>query len=261
VPASPHERHLDAVRRDYGRRAEEWRGIYDGESFHDHTIRERLRRALELVARAAPPPAEVLDVGCGAGQLLVELARRGYSVSGCDLAEAMVSESRALLAREDLRGDVRQAEAEDLPYPDGRFQVVTALGVLEYLPRPEVGVRELARVLTAGGHVVVTAPNPVRLAYLADPVGVLRARLAPPRRGYRRRYWAGWQLRRLLERAGLHLLTLQGHGIGPLSVAGRPVLSDARSIRLGERLEGVLPERTAALLGADLVVLARKGDG
>src|SRR5438445_8345884 len=105
----------------------------------------------------------------------------------------------SLLGREGLPGRVEQADVELLAYPDGEFAWVTALGVIEYLVSPARGLNELARVLAPGGHLVVTAPNPLRLAYLADPIGVVRARLAPPAHGYRRHYWTLRQLRRAVD--------------------------------------------------------------
>ena len=256
-PEAADEHHL-AVRRDYDRRADEWRTIYAGQSFHDHTIRRRLEITLGLVDGHGAGTGEALDVGCGAGQLLVELGRRGYAVSGCDVAPAMVTTSREALARAGLDGTVTEADATRLPFEDGRFAVVTALGLIEYLARPAAGLAELARVLAPGGHLVVTSPNPLRLAYLADPVGVLRARLAPPKGGYRRHYLTPAQLRRGVEANDLQVLDLLGHGLGPLTLAGRPLLSDARAIAVGEWLERRLPARLVTRLGANLVALARR---
>jgi len=251
--------HARAVERDYDGRTAEWREIYGGATFHDYLIRRRLERTLALVdgATGAATGAS-LDVGCGAGQLVVEMARRGYRAAGSDISAGMVAETHALLAREGLPGRVEQADVERLAYPDGEFAWVTALGVIEYLASPARGLNELARVLAPGGHLVVTAPNPLRLAYLADPIGVVRARLAPPAHGYRRHYWTRRQLRRAVDAAGLEVLSVQGHGLGPFTLAGYRLFGDARSIALGERLERSLPAPLVNLLGSNLIALARK---
>ncbi|MGQ0616013.1 MAG: class I SAM-dependent methyltransferase [Acidimicrobiia bacterium] len=256
-PETPHAEHLEAVRRDWNSRTEEWRVLYDGGTFLDHTIRQRLARALAHVdAIGASGP--VLDVGCGAGQALVELAQRGLEVHGCDLAEEMVAESQDRMAGAGVTGDVRVAEVESLPYEDGRFAWVTALGVIEYLPTATRALAEMARVLAPRGHLVVTAPNPLRLAYLADPVGVVRVLKAPPRGGYRRRYFTHGKLARTVAAAGLGVVEVVGHGLGPLAVARRPLMSDARAVALDGRLARRLPAALASRLGANLVCLARK---
>ena len=255
----PRAGHARAVEQDYDRRTAEWREIYAGATFHDHLIRRRLELTLDLVDGATSGAGGAsLDVGCGAGQLVVEMARRGYRAAGCDISAGMVAETRGLLAREGLPGRVEQADVERLAYPDGEFAWVTALGVIEYLASPPRGLHELVRVLARGGHLVVTAPNPMRLAYLADPIGVVRGRLAPPAHGYRRHYWTRGQLRRAVGAAGLEVLALQGHGLGPFTIAGYRLMGDTRSIALGDRLERRLPASLVNLLGSNLIALARK---
>jgi LmbE family N-acetylglucosaminyl deacetylase/SAM-dependent methyltransferase len=251
--------HRSAVQRDFDRRTDEWRSIYRGETFHDHTISRRMELALALIDRLGGS-GRSLDVGCGAGQLVVEMGRRGYKAHGCDISERMVAESRALLEREGLSARVEQAEAEHLPYPSGNFDWVTALGVIEYLPSPAAGMSELRRVLAPGGRLIVTAPNPYRLAYVLDPVGILRARIARPKVGYGRHYFSPGRLRRLIEFSGLKLVELEAHGLGPLTLAGYPVTSDRRAIALGERLERNLPPQMVRLLGSNLIALAKKPD-
>lgn len=249
-----------AVRDDYEGQVGRWEGIYRGASFHDHAIRRRLERSLALVDRLHPRPAGVgaLDVGCGAGQLLVALARRGFSVTGVDVAGGMVAASRERLRGAGLVGEVRVAAADALPLRDGAAELVTALGVIEYLPDRAAGVAEMARVLAPGGHLVVTSPNPVRLAFLADPAGVLRGVAARRSAPYPRRYATPRRLRRLLEGAGLRVVHLEGHGLGPPTLAGVPVLPAGAAVRLGTALERALPAPACRWLGANLIAVARR---
>lgn len=244
--------HLAAVQRDYDARVDEWRVIYDGQTFHDHTIRERLERTCALAGAGAGRSA--LDVGCGAGQLLERLAAAGWDVQGTDLSSGMVAEAGARL------GDpakVQQADATKLPHADGSLDLVTALGLIEYLPEPSAGLRDMKRVLRPGGRLIVTVPNKVRLAYLLDPIGAIRRRLAPPAGGYPRAYWTPWAFRRDLKAAGLQIEHVEGHGLGPITFLGKPLLSEERAIALGQRLQRVLPRALRDLLGANLIAVAR----
>lgn len=52
--------------------------------------------------------------------------------------------------------DFRQADAEDLPFADSSFDAVVGNLILNHLSRPEVGVNEIARVLTTGGRVALS---------------------------------------------------------------------------------------------------------
>jgi SAM-dependent methyltransferase len=95
----------------------------------------------------------VLDVGCGPGSLTAELVARlgAASVSAVDPSESFVAAAR-------MRHpgvDVRRAQAEALPFPDGRFDAALAQLVVHFMADPIAGLREMARVTRPGGTVAV----------------------------------------------------------------------------------------------------------
>src|SRR5205823_7965186 len=114
-----------------------------------------------------PAGATVLEIGCGAGFLTVELARRGYQVDAIDSSEAMVASTRGRIADARL-GDAATARVEDvhaLSARDASYAAVIALGVVPWLHSAEKALREVARVLRPGGTAVVTAANRARLNF------------------------------------------------------------------------------------------------
>lgn len=266
----PHttDQHVATVRANYDARVDQWRTIYSGTSFHDHVIRRRMTYALHAVDRLGPlgqvgsaldgPPPRALDVGCGAGQMALALAERGYDVSAVDVAEGMVAATRQRFADAGRAADIRQADVRALPYGDGEFSWVTALGVIEYLTEPQDAVDEFARVTARGGHVLLTAPNPYRIAFLTDPIGVAMGLLGPPPTGYPRTYLHRWRLKELARTAGLQVIGLLGHGFGPLQVAKRPILPSPVSVRLADAVERTLPPSWLTVTGANLILVARK---
>lgn len=97
------------------------------------------------------PGQRVLDVGCGPGALTAELASR---VGEDSVSAAEPSASFAAAVRERLPGvDVRQAAAEELPFPDATFGVTLAQLVVHFLSDPVRGIREMRRVTAPGGTV------------------------------------------------------------------------------------------------------------
>lgn len=238
--------HVRAVQADYDRRSPLWRELYDGEpaSLHDHVLQDRLRIALRLVDAWGPGSGRSLDVGCGAGQLVAACRARGFDAHGADVSREQV---RSAAGR--APGRVVQADGTCVPFASGSCSVVTGLGYLEYLPDPAAGLAELARVVAPGGLVVVSMPNALRLPYLADPVRVVQGRRSPAHRGYPRRYTSRGRLRRMLLAAGLRPVAAVGHGHGPFTLGGRPLLSESRAVALDRRLPALLGP-----LGADLVM-------
>ena len=95
--------------------------------------------------------SRVLDVGCGSGEFLRTLAQHGDVATGVDPAPGMVALARTLAPL----ADVRIAEAEDLPFADASFDVVTAVNALQFADDTVDALAEFARVLAPGGFVAV----------------------------------------------------------------------------------------------------------
>jgi ubiquinone/menaquinone biosynthesis C-methylase UbiE len=124
-----------------------------------HSIRTPAERAawdrVFALAVDGREDLEVLDVGCGTGILSLELAARGHRVSGIDFAPAMLAlaKEKAAAAHADITFD--EGDAEALPYPPGRFDLVITRHVLWTLPHPEAAIDDWIRVLRPGGRLAV----------------------------------------------------------------------------------------------------------
>src|SRR4051794_5412243 len=98
----------------------------------------------------------VLDLGCGTGAALPELARAvgaTGSVTGLDHAAGFLSEARQLADREGFGDLLRliQADAHVLPFPDGAFTAAHTERVLIHVADPDLVLQELRRVVRPGG--------------------------------------------------------------------------------------------------------------
>lgn len=96
-------------------------------------------------------PGQLLDAGCGTGDLAREAIRRGFAVTCFDADADMVAMTRAATGL-----DAAQAELPQLPYADGSFDSVAANFVINHTDNPRAAVRELVRVLRAGGRLSMT---------------------------------------------------------------------------------------------------------
>ncbi len=111
-------------------------------------------RTADLALSVHAAPRTVLDVGCGTGYLLRLLAGqypRAIGLAGVDPAPSMIA------AAEEAAGDSRLhfsvAAAERLPFPDDVFDLVVS--TTSFDQDQQAGLRECARILTPGGHLVL----------------------------------------------------------------------------------------------------------
>lgn len=145
----------------------------------------------------------VLDVGCGPGALTGELVRR-LGVEG--VAAVDPSELFVAACRERHPGvDVRLGRAEQLPYPDGSFDVALAQLVLHFVSDADATAREMRRVVRSGGTVGACVWD------FADGMRMLRVfwdaaravRPSAPDEATTRRFGHAGEIDELLERHGL----------------------------------------------------------
>jgi SAM-dependent methyltransferase len=120
-----------------------------------------------------------VDLGCGGGDLCVEAAHAGFDVIGVDVAEGMIAAAgdrrRRLSPSLQERLTYRIGEAVASGLPGREADVVTALGLLEYLDGDDAFFREAARLLRPGGVLVVSCRN--RLFNMASLNEYTRAEL------------------------------------------------------------------------------------
>src|SRR5437870_7833208 len=98
---------------------------------------------------------DTLDAGCGTGFLSFELAARGHRVTGVDFAPAMLAEARRKAAERSASIRFEEADAEQLPFEPGSFDLVISRHLLWTLQHPEAAIDDWIRVLRPGGRLVV----------------------------------------------------------------------------------------------------------
>lgn len=105
-----------------------------------------------VAAIPLPPGAEVLDVATGGGHTGLYLASLGHNVTLADIAQPMLERAAKTAAERGLTVQTQQHAAEEFPYPDAQFDLVTCRVAAHHFSSPENFVRESARVLKRGGY-------------------------------------------------------------------------------------------------------------
>jgi len=265
------------VRAHFAATADYWQDLYERADVAGIVFQDRQEAALEMVARLdLPLDGPVLEVGCGAGFLTADLARRGFMVTAVDAAPEMLALARDRVDSSGVGQAVRllQADVHALEFPDSGFDLVMALGVIPWLHSPSSALAELSRVLRPGGHLVVTSDNRARLNHLADPsfspaLAWLRSAVSAARRSlthvqadtrfHPHLLWT-WRFRSLIQAAGLEVIEERTVGFGPFSFLAHPLLSGRAGVALHHRFQALANRRLPLFrsTGSHHIVLARK---
>ena len=153
-----------AVLRSYYHRVHAGHGYTPSEPFLFELHAAMLRRLERLFLAHIAAGARVLDAGCGRS-LFTEIGREWpFTIVAADVDHDL------LKSRRDEHPEVRWAvaEAHPLPFRDAAFDALFAGELIEHLADPAAGLAEFRRVLRPGGTLILTTPNRLRLANLAD---------------------------------------------------------------------------------------------
>jgi SAM-dependent methyltransferase len=139
-------------------------------------IHERVMQSLR------PQPDErFLDLACGTGAVAELAAASGANVTGLDLAPTLIETARQRARERGLEIEYVVGDAEQLPFEDGSFDVVSSTCGIMFTPDHRASARELARVTASGGRIALANWTPD--SAMAGVFGVMRPFQPPPPEG------------------------------------------------------------------------------
>ncbi|HEX5218472.1 MAG TPA: class I SAM-dependent methyltransferase [Verrucomicrobiae bacterium] len=127
------------------------------------------------------PSCRVLDLACGTGNLAMIAARRAGEVHGIDIAGNLIEQARARAVRAGFKIDFKEADAEALPFPYSRFDLVVSMFGVMFTPQPDIATAEMRRVTRLGGQIALANWTPE--GFIGNMFKVFKAHLPPPPTG------------------------------------------------------------------------------
>ena len=134
----------------------------------------------ELLAEAldAAPGTRVLDVAAGNGNITLAMARRFCDVTSTDYSDVLLERGRQRAEAEGFDVTFRHADAEQLPFDDGAFDVVVSTFGVMFAPDQDTAAAELVRTCRAGGKIGLVNWTPG--SFIGELFGVIGRHVPPP---------------------------------------------------------------------------------
>lgn len=226
-----------------------------GLGFDPMEVRETLRQVEDFPPHftfgffPTKPQGRLLDVGCGSGLYLQAFRKLGWETWGVEISPTAAEQARRTVGLTVITGKL-----EDAKFPDGYFDTVTLIHVVEHLRDPVRTLQEVRRILTADGIAVVALPNLRSLTRV-----LFRAHWFPwdvPRHLY---HYSPTSLRRLLTAVGGMRIVRVNHVPATIGITGSWTYLCEAYPRLGKACPGWMISRLASPL-AWAVALARLSD-
>ena len=118
-----------------------------------------MREYADIVGGYSEAGANVLEVAPGPGYLSIELAKRGFTVTGVEISADFVAIEKRNAGEAGVSVDFKQGNASDLPLPDGIFDFIICSAAFKNFSEPLKALNEMHRVLKPDGTVLILDMN------------------------------------------------------------------------------------------------------
>jgi ubiquinone/menaquinone biosynthesis C-methylase UbiE len=106
-----------------------------------------------------PDCINVLDVGCGPGEMILDLSRHNWNIWGIDIANNMIELAKEKTKKSNSKIHLSVGDIEKLEFFDNFFDLIICAGVVEYLNDDRKWLKEIVRVLKPGGVLIINITN------------------------------------------------------------------------------------------------------
>jgi ubiquinone/menaquinone biosynthesis C-methylase UbiE len=142
------KKHKEMVRKQFAKTVE---------AFTKFAVRDTPEVLAEKVEFAKPQPSDlVLDLACGPGAFVLALASRVHFAWGIDLTPQMLGQAQAIQSERRITSAAFACgDAEQLPFPNASFDLVSCQCALHHMPKPEQALREMIRLAKPEGRLMI----------------------------------------------------------------------------------------------------------
>lgn len=160
--------HINFVRTYFSVNAQKWKDLYHkADSANYIVLRNRKNIAVSFLLKYLKRGSKILDVGCGAGVVSIDIVQRGFFVYGIDISSKMIALCNQTFsqARIDTRRYIFSVDDfTNIDIPDNSFDAIIALGFLEYQKDEHSILKKFQKIIKPGGILICSGPMKIKLS-------------------------------------------------------------------------------------------------
>lgn len=265
------DKHKKAVKDYFSSKTKYWSVLYnekhEKDTFMNYVMRRRKHYVLESIDNeiSQNDKVKVLDVGLGTGIYVSELLNRGMDVYGIDISSEMVKKALFTVASYNRRNlKIITGDAEFLPFKDNYFDLILAIGLVEYLPSEINALKEFNRILKPNGSLIFTLPNILKLNHFIDLYFIIKwtyrffknkivsktlSNEVKPydfdsNENFKIKRYKKKQISTFLINSGFKKRKVQGVGYGEFLIFNKRIFSLGWSVKISESIENLSKKKS-----------------
>ena len=198
--------------------AQRWKSLYhEFNTVNDIVLLNRKNLSVELLCKYLRAESRILDAGCGAGVLALDIAKKSFHVYGIDISQKMIDiceESFSHSGIDSQKYEFRVGDVVEAKLSPETFDGVIAMGFLEYQNDELEALSSLCNTLRPGGILICTGPNKISISNFFG-LGVFLQMLLLKVRGSKRisvNQYSVTKFKKLLSASGFTVTDYTIHG-------------------------------------------------
>tara|TARA_Y100000741_G_scaffold364383_1_gene355226 strand:+ start:3825 stop:4655 length:831 start_codon:yes stop_codon:yes gene_type:complete len=268
------------VHKYFDENTELWTTIYKEKNLLPLIIQQREENVINFIKSLnLKNNAKILDLGCGTGLTCEKLIKMGFNVVGLDCSKKMIDEAKKNCNFTEFNGNYEFdiCDAENLSLESNTFDVVIAMGLVEYLNLDIQAIKEMKRVVKKGGYLIITFPNRIALSNILNPkqlfliikeifVSLIKRKeignikFLNKKNSFIHHYYYPSEILRIVKITNLKLLSFISHNFGPTVLLNMSKNITFKIDRLFEKIRKKNKNSFLNKYGQNFIILCKKED-
>jgi 2-polyprenyl-3-methyl-5-hydroxy-6-metoxy-1,4-benzoquinol methylase len=202
--------HIDLVKTHFDINAQMWKDLYyNFNKSNEIVLSNRKNISVAFLCKYLKHNSKILDAGCGAGIVAMDIVQKGFFVHGIDISPKMIEICNQTFSQKEIdtcKYLFSVGNLVDIDFPDNFFDGIIALGFLEYQKDEHEILKRFRKIIRPGGVLICSGPTKIRLS------NYFRLRAKKVSKSISINKYSLSRFKMLMKHSGFNLIDYKRHG-------------------------------------------------